>query len=67
MRFLNRHAYIEVAIRNLNFCRAVGKTVALLTGNFLRFAVLAGIVGLFLVLGSIFITVVVLIIGFYVP
>ncbi len=66
MRYLNRQAYIEVVIRNINFCSAVAKTVSLLTGNFLRFGVLTGIVGIFLVLSSIFITLVVTFIGYYV-
>ena len=66
MRFLNRHAYIEVAIRNINFCRAIAKTVGLLTGNFLRFGILAGIVFLFLALGTVFITLLVIFIGYYV-
>ena len=66
MRFVNKHAYMEVVIRNKNFCGAVWKTIGLLTGNFVRFGVLAGLVGLFLVMATIFITVIVTIIGYYI-
>lgn len=66
VRFVNKHAYIEVVIRNKNFCSAVWKTIGLLTGNFLRFGVLAGLVGFFLIMGSIFITIIVTLIGYYI-
>lgn len=66
INYINRHSYIEIAIRNINFCSAVKKNISLFTGNFIRFGALAGLVGLFLVLGSILITVIVMIVGFYV-
>ena len=66
INFINRHSYIEIIIRNINFCSAVRKNISLFTGNFIRFGALAGLVGLFLVLGSVLISIVVTIIGFYV-
>lgn len=56
IKFINKHAYIETALRNLNFCPAAGKCLEVTTTNFLRFGVLSGLTGLFLFLGSIFIS-----------
>jgi hypothetical protein len=53
LKFLNRHAYIEVALRNTNFCGGIAKSVEILTSNFARFAVLSSLVELFLFLGGV--------------
>ena len=66
VRFVNRHAYIEVLLRNKTFCGAVAKTVALLTGNFLRLGALMGLVSMVLILGAIFIIFLVTLISFFV-
>ncbi len=66
MRYLNQHAYIEVVLKNLNYCSAAASCLEVITSNFLRFAVLTGLVNLFLVLGSIMISVVVTIIGHFI-
>ena len=56
IKFINKHAYIETALRNLNFCSAAGKCLQVTATNFLRFGVLSGLCGLFLFLGSLFIS-----------
>lgn len=65
VKFVNRHAFIEIVIRKTNFCSAVCKAVGLLTSNFFRVGVLMGLVGLILILGTIFITFVVCLICFF--
>ena len=64
LRFLNKHAFIEVVLRNMSYCGAAGKCVSVLTSNFLRFAVLSGLVDLFLFLGTIIISVCITILGY---
>ena len=56
IKFINKHAYIETAIRNLNFCPAAAKCLEVTTKNFLRFGVMSGLTELFLFMGSIFVT-----------
>ena len=66
VRFINRHAYIEVLLRNKTFCGAVAKTIGLLTGNFLRLGALMGLVSLVLVLGTVFIVFVLTTLAFFI-
>ena len=66
VRFVNRHAYIEVIIRNINFCRAVFKALGIFVANFLRVGVMLGIVELVLFMGTAIITVAVILISFYI-
>ena len=66
MRFVNRHAYIEIVLRKVNFCNAIFKALRVLGGNMIRFGALFGLVELVLIMGSIFITVLVIVICFYV-
>lgn len=66
MRFINKHAYIEIVLRNYSFCPAAAKCVEVLTTNFLRFAVLSGLVELFLFLGTVIISVCITIIGHFI-
>lgn len=66
MRFFNKHAFIEVVLRNYSFCTAAAKCVEVLTTNFLRLAILSSLVELFLFLGTIVISVGVTIIGHYI-
>lgn len=56
MKFVNRHAFIEVVIRKTYFCRAVFIAVGLLTGNFIRVGALMGLVGLVLFLNIVLVT-----------
>lgn len=66
MRFFNKHAYIESVLRNYSFCPAAAKCIEVLTTNFLRFAVLSGLVELFLFLGTIILSVCITIIGHFI-
>ncbi len=66
VRFVNRHAYIEIVLRNISFCPAVFKAIGIFTGNFLRVGVLLGIVELVLLMGSVCVTIIVVIISFYI-
>lgn len=65
LKYLNKHAYIEVVLRCFNFCGATRKCFEVMTTNFLRFAVLSGVVELFLIFGTILIAVVVAFIGYF--
>lgn len=65
MKFVNKHAYIEVLLRNKTFCGGVFKAVSLLTGNFLRVGVLMGLVSLVMFISTLFIVFVVSFICFY--
>ena len=56
IKFINKHAYIETALRNLNFCAAAMKCLEVTSSNFLRFGVLSGLLELFLFLGDLFIS-----------
>ena len=56
LKFINKHAYIETALRNLSFCPAAAQCLQVTTSNFLRFGVLAGITEIFLFMGSLLIT-----------
>ena len=64
MKFLNKHAYIEVGLRCYSFCGAAAKSVQVMTTNFLRFTALAGLVELFLIMGTIIISVCTTLIGY---
>ena len=65
MKFVNKHAYIEVLLRNKTFCGGVFKAVSLLTGNFLRVGILMGLVSLVMFISTIFIVFLVCLICFY--
>lgn len=56
IKFINKHAYIETVLRNLNFCAAAGKCVSVIANNFLRFGILSGLANLFLFLGDLIIS-----------
>jgi len=56
IKFINKHAYIEIALRNINFCSAASKCLEVTSTNFLRFGVLSGLTGLFLFLGNLMIS-----------
>ena len=52
MKFLNRNAYIEVAIYGYNFCKAAQKAFSLLTANILRVAAINSVGTFVLFLGK---------------
>lgn len=65
LKYVNRNAYIEVALRDINFCSGVYKSVELFASNALRFTVLVGVLELFLFAGGIVMASLVTIAGNY--
>lgn len=65
LKYVNRNAYIEVALRDINFCSGVYKSVELFATNALRFTVLVGVLELFLFAGSVLVASLVTIAGNY--
>lgn len=53
LKFLNRNAYIEVAIYGYNFCKAAQKAFSLLTSNILRVAAINSVGTFVLFLGKV--------------
>ena len=53
VQFINRHAYIVVAIEGLSYCQAAGKGVSIMGGNLMRVAAVNVIGDSFLFLGKI--------------
>jgi len=43
IKFFNKHAYVEIAMRGTNFCTSAGNGMKVVTSNFLRFGVLHGL------------------------
>jgi len=64
MKFINRHAYIQIAMTGENFCKAAQESFFLLLRNALRFAAVHGIGAMFVFFGQIFITFVATVIGY---
>ncbi len=56
MRYISKHAYIEVVLRNYNYCSAASKFFEILISNFSNFVALSGLVELFLILGTIIVS-----------
>ena len=66
MEFINKHAYIEIALRGKNFCTAAFEGFALIVKNLGRFSSLILLGSLFSLLGTIFISIASGIIGYFV-
>ena len=66
MEFINKHAYIEIALRGKNFCTAAFEGFALIVKNLDRFSSLILLGSLFSLLGTIFISIASGIIGYFV-
>lgn len=65
LKFINRNAYIMVAIYGRNFCKSAIDALKLITSNPLRALVLDSVTTFILFLGSILITVGMGVLGFY--
>ena len=65
LKFLNRNAYIMVAIYGKGFCRSAKDALELLVTNPLRALVLNGVTGFILFLGRLLITAGIGVLGFY--
>ena len=56
VKFFNKHAYIEIALRSTNFCTSAGNGMKILIDNFVRFGILHGLGEIVMNLVAIFIT-----------
>jgi len=65
MEFINKHAYIQIALKGDSFCTAAWEGFALIVRNLGRFTALAAIGSLFTTIGTIFISVSSGIIGYF--
>lgn len=65
LMYVNKNAYIEVALRNLNYCSSIYKCVELFSSNSIRFTVLLGIIDIFMFFAGVIISTIVTIIGYY--
>ena len=65
MEFINKHAYIQIALKGDSFCTAAFEGFGLIIRNLGRFSMLALIGGMFTLIGTLFITVGSCIIGYF--
>jgi hypothetical protein len=65
IRFVNRHAYVEVIMNCEGFCPSAKKAIALIMNNVVRFGVLNGLVELIMMFGTFLISILVTMIGYY--
>ena len=66
MEFINKHAYIQIALKGDSFCTAAWEGFGLIIRNVGRFSVLTAIGGIFTIVGTIFITVASAVVGYFV-
>lgn len=66
VRFFNKHAYTEIALRSTNFCTSAINGLKVIALNFVRFGVLHGIVELLTFMGSLFISAAVCVTSYYI-
>ena len=66
MEFINKHAYIQIALKGDNFCTAAWQGFALIIRNMGRFGVLALVGGVLSVIGTICIAVSSAVVGYFV-
>ncbi|OMJ83106.1 hypothetical protein SteCoe_16026 [Stentor coeruleus] len=66
IKFIDKNAYIQIALTGDSFCIAAKNAFTLIVENALRFAALGAIGDIFKIIGKIFITIVTSLIGFYI-
>ena len=66
MEFVNKHAYIQIALKGDSFCTAAWEGFGLIVRNLGRFTVLTAIGTVFTVIGTIFISVASGVIGYFI-
>ncbi len=66
MEYINKHAYIQIALKGDNFCTAAFEGFGLVIRNLGRFAMLGMFSGILSIFGTIFISVASAIIGYFV-
>jgi hypothetical protein len=65
LKFLNKNAYIQIALLGKNFCKSAWQAFCLILRNAARIGVLGGIGGLVGILGVCFITVFTAVVGYF--
>ena len=65
IEFVNKHAYIQIALKGDSFCTAAFEGFGLIIRNLGRFSMLAVIGGIFSVIGTLFITILSCVIGYF--
>ena len=65
MEYVNKHAYIQIALKGDNFCTSAFEGFGLIIRNLGRFSMLALVGGIFSIVGILFITVGSCIIGYF--
>ena len=66
MEFINKHAYIQIALKGDSFCTAAWEGFGLIIRNLGRFSTLTLIGGVFSTIGTIFISVASAVVGYFV-
>ena len=66
MEFINKHAFIQIALKGDNFCTAAWEGFGLVVRNLGRFAVLSLFGGILSIFGTIFITIASATVGYFV-
>jgi len=66
IKFLNKNAYIQVAILGTNFCKSAKNAFMLITRNFARFGVVATLGSVIHFLGFVFIMVFTVLLGYFI-
>ncbi|XP_064625864.1 choline transporter-like protein 1 isoform X2 [Lineus longissimus] len=64
LKFLNRNAYIEIAIYGYNFCKAAAKAFSLIVSNALRVAAINSVGDFVLLMGKLMVVAITICIGF---
>ena len=65
IEFVNKHAYIQIALKGDSFCTAAFEGFGLIIRNLGRFSMLAVIGGIFSIIGTLFITILSCVIGYF--
>ena len=65
MEYVNKHAYIQIALKGDSFCTAAFEGFGLIIRNLGRFSMLALVSGIFSIVGILFITVCSCVIGYF--
>jgi hypothetical protein len=66
IKFLNKNAYIQIALCGKNFCASAKVAFFLILRNAIRFGMVAGLGGIVSTLGYVFVTVTTAIIGYFI-
>lgn len=65
VKFLNKHAFVEVALRSTNFCKSASNGMSVVGANVLRFGTLHGLGEIVMFFASVFISTAATILSYY--